>query len=158
MARLMLKAVLHNWGMLCAYDGSWLTVTWKIFDNGSYRIDEESFHIPEAHDRHELVDRRDHVLSKGRMDPETFEKLLSALDRDPWRDPEIVSDGCDGVAWEINQYANGKVIRSSGKPGYIYGQKNLERIVSLLPATVGHYGVSAYISVKGRRNSRHMVE
>lgn len=147
MSNLLLKAILHNWGMICAYDGSWLTVTWKIFDNGFYTIDEESFHVPEAYGQPDEVNRKDHVLSEGKMDPEQFAKLVSALEQDPWRDPVIISDGCDGVAWEMNQYMDGKVIRSSGDVNYIYGQENLERIVSLLPATVGRYGVSAYVSV-----------
>ena len=131
--KLLLKAVVHNWGMICAYDGSWLTVTWKIFSDGSYQIDEESFHIPESSDRFEDVDRKDHVLTKGRMESAAFAELASALEQDPWRDPATESGGCDGVAWAIEQYEDSRVIRSSGRLGYIYGQENLERIVSLLP-------------------------
>lgn len=148
MGKLLLKAVLHNWDMICAYEGSWLTVTWKINTDGSYLIDEESFHIPDASDRIEDVGKKDHVLTKGRMPSDAFAELCSALEQDPWRDPAIESDGCDGVAWTIEQYVDGQVVRSSGELGYIYGQENLERIVSLLPKTVQPHGANAYVSVR----------
>lgn len=154
--KLLLKAVLHNWGMICAYDGDWLTVTWKIYESGFYIIDEESFHPvdPEEEnsrigDEHYMsVNRKDHVISKGYMSAMPFMLLKDAMEQEPWRDPAVYSDGNDGVAWMIEQYENGKVIRSSGILGYIYGQKNLEKIVSRLPKASRSYGASGCVFVR----------
>lgn len=138
MAKLLLKAVEHNWGLICPWDGTWLTKTWKIYDDGSYEIDEESYPIRsvEEYDRLSGNELRKTVHRKksGKMKPKAFDALYNAITFDPWRDPEIESGGCDGVGWEIEQFdADGNVVRTTGDVGYIYGHENLERIVSCLP-------------------------
>ena len=74
------------------------------------------------------------------------------MERDPWRDPDIVCHAYDGVAWKIEQYSqDGALIRTSGKMNYIYGQAVLEAIVSLLPYA-GEFDSSAYIRVLNRQH------
>ncbi len=154
--KLLLKAVLHNWGMICLANGDWRSVTWKVFCDGTYEIDEEVGIKQSMEDRVDLITPHrvketkwtEHRITKGKMNRDGFQCLMEAMEQDPWRDPAIDSDGCDGVAWMIEQYADGRVVRSSGELDYIYGQANLERIVSLLPKTAQSYGASAYVSVR----------
>ena len=74
------------------------------------------------------------------MDEAAFTKLKEAIKKEPWRDPSINRDACDGEAWEINSYKeDGSIDKTSGKLGYIYGQRILEAITELLPLSTEHY-------------------
>ena len=156
MSCLLLRAGLHNWGLICTSRGDWLTVTWYVHDDGSYdvasefgikRSDEECMRLFESHNSEELR-KTDIKLVSGLMKPDDFEKLKTAIFRDPWLEPDIESGGCDGVAWEIEQYApDGTVERSNKGPDYIYGHRNLEYLVSCLPRTDLSHGASGYMSV-----------
>ena len=85
----------------------------------------------------------------GRMKEKVFSKLAEMMEQKPWRDPLIISGGCDGVAWEIRQYsADGKVVNTSGKIGYIYGHRVLEDIVKLLPRDGKSYAANAYVTIE----------
>ena len=46
---------------------------------------------------------------------------------------------------------DGSIDQTSGKLDYIYGHKNLEMIVSLLPSDGGVYDNSAFVSVEKKR-------
>ncbi len=66
----------------------------------------------------------------------SFEKMLAAMETDPWRTPGLDIQACDGEGWKIEMYGpDGTVIRSSGELGYIYGEQALETIASLLPSS-----------------------
>lgn len=144
---LFLKAVEHNWGL--AGPGDWNTVTWLIYHDASYDIIsafnpsledaeiEESF-LPK------LVEKK----VAGTMESDDFSKLCEAIKIDPWRDPTLDVHACDGVAWELEAYdKDGSIDKTSGTLGYIYGNRVLETIVSLLPHDGNHYDSSAFISI-----------
>lgn len=118
---LILEAYRANWGLIC--DGMWASMSWKIYSDRSYflRIGFVSEENPS-----------DFVQKGGTMRTDRFARLCIAMDQD-WSS-EIMSDGCDGEAWEIKQYSpEGIVIRSTGGLGYIYGQEVMEQIVKCLP-------------------------
>ncbi len=61
-------------------------------------------------------------------------ELKEAVNAEIWRPPDEIITGFDGVAWELMSYkADGSIDKSSGPPGYIWGNVVLEAIVSLLP-------------------------
>lgn len=159
--RRLLKAIEHNWGMMDP--GDWSEVKWNIFYDGSYEVISTFNPTFEAYE--EMLQRDDHpkpVKKKttGRMDEETFSKLREAMKHEPWRDPTLDVDACDGVAWEIESYEDdGRVRSTSGKLDYIYGHRVLETIVSLLPADGNIYDSSAFVSVskKNKNNFRPPV-
>ena len=73
---------------------------------------------------------------RGKMRMSSFEKMLAAMETDPWRTPGLDIQACDGEGWKIEMYGpDGTVIRSSGELGYIYGEQVLETIASLLPGS-----------------------
>lgn len=55
----------------------------------------------------------------------------------------------DGVAWKIDYYStDGNILNSSGKLGYIYGEKLLEDIVKVLSEMQKPYGAPACVKVE----------
>jgi len=142
---LLLKAVEHNWDMIGP--GEWYKVTWRIYYDGSYEIF-STFNPPD--EAYEKENRPKPVRRKtsGTMEEAEFSKFREAMKREPWRDPSLIVDACDGEAWEIESYnKDGSIDKSSGKLGYIYGHSVLETIVSLLPSDGTQYSSSAFISV-----------
>ena len=134
---LLLKAVAHNWSEIGP--GDWETVTWFVYYDGSYEIIETinpPIHIQKGFDtiprcKNGVIVRN----RKGMMGNKNFSLLKRAMQPDPWKDPALEIDADDGVAWKIKSYReDGRVEKSSGKLGYIYGNRILERIVSLLPS------------------------
>ncbi len=146
---LILRAKEHNWGLIGP--GSWYTVLWSIYSDGSYCIRSEF--LPEADS---LIDgfqghmpKKGIKTTRGVMDGPAFQQLTGLMDREPWRDPDIECHACDGVAWIIKQFdAEGKVLKSSGDLDYIYGHQTLEEIVECLPNDNQIYDASAFIAVK----------
>lgn len=137
---LILKAEIHNWGL--AGPGSWTTATWNIFSTGSYRLEcreirteKEIEEIMAAQESRVAPDRfRKRSVKRGRLSERKLSELVSAMEQEPWRDSSIISDAFDGAAWKITQFSeDGSSIRTSGELDYIYGQRGLETIVSLLP-------------------------
>ena len=138
---LILMADDHNWGLISVDD--WSEVTWQIFSDGSY-------HIKTVF----VADRNtdNSVECSGKMRASSFGKFMDAISCD-WDSDCFDVDGCDGVAWAIEQYdESGAIIRSSGPLGYIYGKKAIERIIRLLPRQD-----SAYIGF-GKKISSQPVE
>lgn len=77
-----------------------------------------------------------------------FLKLCEAIKIAPWRDPTLDVHACDGVAWKLEAYdKDGSIDKTSGTLGYIYGNRVLETIVSLLPQDGNLYDSSAFISI-----------
>ena len=110
----LLKATEHNWGLACP--GDWSTVTWQIYSDGSYSV--RAVFIPLLED---LKCGKKSKSMKGQMDAKAFSELKKALNVKQWKDPNIKIDACDGVAWDIKQYASdGKLLNTSGKTGYIW--------------------------------------
>lgn len=135
---LVLKAEVHNWGLMGP--GDWNHVDWFVFSDRTYK---KTCYCNPTIGNHD--DTSPSSLNAGKISQKAFDRLLKCLDTDPWRDSEILCCGCDGVAWQIEQYdAAGTVVRTSGEPGYIYGNHVLESIVSLLPG-VKAYDASVYI-------------
>lgn len=119
---LMLVATNHNWGLCCT--GMWGSTTWRIFSDGSYEI--ITGRIPERKPE-------DFSTTCGIMTTEAFLALRSAC-RGKWKDPSICSDACDGEAWQIRMYStSGKITKTTGRLGYIYGQAKIEQIITTLP-------------------------
>lgn len=120
---LMLSAHTSNWGEACI--GDWGGTSWEIYSNGSYEMT-----VHYIQDRDEIYEPD---VYTGIMTREQFARLLDACDC-RWMDPRVNSDACDGQAWMIDMYdADGNVIHTTGKLGYIYGQVKVETIISLLP-------------------------
>ena len=145
----LLKATEHNWSMMGP--GDWNNTTWSIFYDGFYEVvsafnptAEEWDAMRESDGRLKLRERK----VTGKMDPEAFKKLQEAMKCEPWRDPSLVVDACDGVGWEIESYKeDGSIDKTSGRLDYIYGHSVLETIVSLLPSDGEERHSSAFISV-----------
>ena len=142
---MLLNAELHNWSLIGP--GDWTTVTWFIYYDKSYVIGREF--NPEWDDVKADVRDRRLLVERGTLDDKRFEELKNLIDVDPWIDPRIRCDACDGVAWIIEAFSeNGNIMKTSGKLGYIYGQKVLEAIVDCLPSDGMPVNAPAYINVK----------
>ena len=144
---LLLKAIEHNWGL--TGPGDWNTVTWLIYHDASYDII-SAFNptIEDAEIEESFLPKLVEKKVTGAMEPDDFSKLCEAIKSDPWRDPTIDVHACDGVAWELEAYReDGSIEKTSGKLGYIYGDRVLETIVSLLPQDGKPYDSSAFISI-----------
>ncbi len=145
----LLKAVQYNWDLIGP--GDWTEVKWRIFYDGSYEITSTfNASFEDYKNAHERKERPEPEKKKttGEMADEDFSKLREAIKCEPWRDPFLNVDACDGVAWEIESYReDGGIENTSGKPTYIYFQRVLEEIVSLLPIDGSLYDSSAFISL-----------
>ncbi len=120
---LMLSARTSNWGQVCS--GEWGGKSWSICSDGSYEMT-----VSYIQDRDFTWEP---AVYTGTMTPEEFSRLRDACDCE-WIDPEVNSDACDGQGWQILMFdPDGNVLRTSGEFGYIYGQKNVEAIIRLLP-------------------------
>ncbi len=118
---LLLEANRENGGLIS--EGDWSSMSWKVYSDRTYCL--QIGFIPEQNPS-------DYIQKSGTMRRDFFAKLCLAMNQD-WSS-ELISDGCDGEAWELKQYSpDGIIIRSSGELGYIYGQEALERIVKCLP-------------------------
>ena len=144
---LFLKAVEHNWSL--HGPGDWNIVEWEIYYDHTYAT-KVSF-IPKRDQKtYESIDVPP-IINTGKLNHRAFSDLETLLKTKTWRDPKIVIHACDGVAWKIEYYSSdGKIINSSGKLGYIYGEKLLEDIVKLLAELQRPYGAPAYINVKNK--------
>lgn len=144
---LLLKATEHNWGLKGL--GDWNTVTWLIYHDASYDI--ISVFNPTTEDaeiEENFLPKQVENKVAGAMKPDDFSKLCEVIKSDPWRDPTIDVHACDGVAWELEAYdMDGSLEKTSGTLGYIYGNRVLETIVSLLPQDGNPYDSSEFISI-----------
>ena len=122
---LLLKAIECNWDEIGP--GDWTETKWLIFSDGSYEI-VSSFDL-------NYESPKKTKKTNGQMNGKDFVKLQKALRRKQWRDPSLDVIAFDGVAWEIELYRDdGSIANTSGKLGYIYGHRALEKIVRLLPS------------------------
>lgn len=155
---LVLKAKINNWSLMGP--GSWETATWYVFNTGSYRL--ESSEIRTEKEIDEIMAAQESCgdparfcrrsVKRGRLSEKKLSELIAALEQQPWRDPSIICDACDGEAWVITQFAeDGSIIQTSGELGYIYGHRILETIVSLLPHC-NDFCANAYIHVAKKDN------
>lgn len=150
--KLVLKAVKHNWGL--TRPGQWRSITWKLYDDRTCVVEAEFVprwdkddDFTKAQSFLDLMKKREIHSRRVKMPSKQFERLCSELKKEPWRDPDLLCDACDGEAWKIEQYSpDGSIIRSSGEMGYIYGNLVLESIGSLLPFDM-EFGASAFIRV-----------
>ena len=150
--QLLLKAVKHNWEM--AHPGQWRSVTWKLYDDGNCLVRasflpqwDKDGDFSEAQSLRGFLKRMEIHSRRVKMSGKQFERLCSELEKEPWREPDLLCHACDGEAWKIEQYSSdGNIIRSSGKMDYIYGHPVLESIAFLLPYSE-EFGASAYIRV-----------
>ena len=148
---LVLKAEIHNWSLIGP--GSWETATWYVFNTGSYLL--ESSEILTEKEIDEIMAAQEYrgdpdrfcrrSVKRGRFSEKNFSELIAAMEQKPWRDPSVICDACDGEAWEITQFAeDGSIVQTSGEVDYIYGNRILETIVSLLPHS-NDFCANAYI-------------
>ena len=144
----LIKAVEHNWGLM--RPGDWSKVEWRIFTDGSYETITTFHTFVERKERAKRVRKR----AIGQMEKKLFSRLRKALKCNPWRDPALMVHACDGEAWMIESYrADGSVDKTSGRLDYIYGHRNLEAIVDLLPKDGNQYGSSAYYDIDRKEES-----
>ena len=142
---IILNAVEHNWSL--HGPGDWDTVEWIIYYDHTYktRVD----FVPEYDWKTNETINVAPIINTGKLDDKMFSDLEALLKTKAWRDPLIDIQACDGVAWKIDYYSfEGKIINSSGKLGYIYGEKLLGDIVKMLAELQKPYGAPAYINVK----------
>lgn len=125
----MLKASEHNWGLMGP--GDWRETVWEVNYDGTYKItsvfnpimDPNSVEIPKTVKQ----------STTGSLNDDEFSKLKALLEKEKWRTPGVMIEACDGTAWKIDFYSpEGKIQRNSGKLGYIYGEKVLEKIAHQL--------------------------
>lgn len=144
----ILKAVECNWSLHGPED--WNTVEWKVFYDHTY-ITKVSFVPKYDRERNESVDIPP-IVNFGKLDVEAFSDLEALLKTEMWRDPNIEIRAYDGEAWKIDYYSSdGKIINSSGKLGYIYGEKLLGEIVEQLAILQNPYGAPACVKVKKKQ-------
>ncbi len=142
---LFLKAVEHNWSL--HGPGDWNIVEWEIYYDHTYAT-KVSFIPKRDQVTYESIDVPP-IINTGKLDDKMFSDLEALLKTKVWRDPLIDIQACDGVAWKIDYYSSeGKIINSSGKLGYIYGEKLLGDIVNFLAELQKPYGAPAYVYVK----------
>ena len=113
---LILKATQYNWGL--KYPGCWESRSWLIYDDGKCEITVCYVHSEPFYKKESVSSV---MLSR-----------LKNLCHKKWEKKRIYA--CDGSAWTITAYDEGKPIQSTGPhPRYIYHLKVLEEIASLLP-------------------------
>ncbi len=110
---LVLKVQECNWGLRTLDE--WDSNTWEIYDDMSINI---KITYGDGTDEFESS------LSKNEFD-KVFRNLEKA------KEVNIISDGCDGSAWEFIQYQENNEIWKF-KLGYIYGNSALENIEKIL--------------------------
>lgn len=128
---MLLKAESHNWGLIGP--GDWTSTEWYIYEDGFYRIDRryntDMDVLRNRYNAYSVLIRGGGILESVEL--QELQRLIAVI---PWRDEAINSDACDGVAWAIEAYdEKGNIINSSGPLNYIYGQRVLEEISSLMP-------------------------
>ena len=141
---MMLKAVECNWSLHSA--GDWSETEWEIYYDHSY-VTKVNF-VPDYDcEKHEKI-YVPPIINTGELDNKTFSDLEALLKTKVWRDPNIHIRAYDGVAWKIDYYSpEGKIVNSSGKLGYIYGEKLLNDIVEIIAQLQVPYGAPACVKV-----------
>ncbi len=148
---LILKAEEYNWGL--KRPGSWEKLIWYVYSDRTYNM--KTYYILPFEEckkhRHSvgynIYDFIGVSQKNGKLSQKNYDRLLSALDSEPWRDNSVECDACDGVAWKIDRFSpEGSVVQSSGEVDYIYGQEILETIAGLLPFVYNH-GSCAYVRI-----------
>lgn len=104
-----------SWDMRCA--GMWDSTTWEIYEDLTTEIFDS--YGDDKLDKKYII----------KLDKNLFEEIIHNIERAKLEDRDV--DACDGSAWSIVQYENGKAIwiRQSG---YIYGIEPLEEIEKIL--------------------------
>ena len=142
---IILNAAEHNWSR--HGPGDWDTVEWVIYYNHTYKTKVDF--VPKYDWKTNETINVPQIINTGKLDDKTFSDLEALLKTKEWRDPNMDIQASDGVAWKIDYYSyEGKIINSSGKLGYIYGEKLLGDIVKVLAELQKPYGAPAYINVK----------
>ena len=147
--KIMLKASEYNWSL--HGPGDWNTVEWEIYHDRTFKT-KVSF-VPK-YDRETKVSVDVMPIEKsGTMEENDFVELQSLLNTKVWRDPNIEVRAYDGEAWKIDYYsADGDKINSSGKKGYIYGEKVLIDSVNFLAKLQSVYRAPAAVRVKKKND------
>lgn len=138
----ILEATHQNWGLIRA--GDWEQTEWIIYCDGTFL--RRTYYIMTLEDieRQEKAGAFNEAVREcglrriytenGKMPMTKVSELLDAMAKTPWRPNGEMIVACDGDAWIFQQFdMTGKTIQDSGAVGYIYGNKVLERIASLLP-------------------------
>ena len=136
--KLLIKAICHNWDLMGP--GSWKTVKWKIFDDGSFlKVTKYNYNRLEEHSVAELIKGRDEV-ENGHIPQEVYQRIKNILDEE-WIDNSIDSKACDGEAWEITCFKQTGEIVKKIDLRYVYGQpiERLSNILNNLPLTLLDY-------------------
>lgn len=112
---LKLKIKHKSWDMRCT--GMWDSTTWEIYEDLTTEIFESY--------GDDAIDKKYTI----KLEKYLFEEIMINLEKAKLEDKKV--DACDGSAWSIVQYENGKVswIRETG---YIYGIEPLEKIEKIL--------------------------
>lgn len=144
--QMILKAINYNWNM--AGPGDWENSTWHVYEDGSYIL-RSVFRPSSAAYEDSIITKKEPKSTilkiSGIMDEAAYIKLKEAIKREPWREPSINHDACDGEAWKITSYKeDGSIEKSSGEIGYIYGNCVLENITRLLPYYGNRYIKDAF--------------
>lgn len=104
-----------SWSLRCA--GMWASTTWKIYKDLTTEI--YDLYGDEEIDKKYVIKLEDHL----------YKKILNYLEEAKQKDRKV--DACDGSAWSIVQYEDGKEIWNR-KLGYIYDIQPLEEIEKIL--------------------------
>ena len=114
---LILKATQYNWQL--KYQGCWDSRTWLIYDDGNWEIT-VCYVLSET------------IYMKASLSAMELSHLKDLCHME-WEQEYIRV--CDGTAWIMTAYENGKPIQSTGiHPRYIYHLKVLEEIAASLPS------------------------
>ncbi len=142
---LFLNAIECNWSLHSA--GDWISTEWEIYYDHTY-VTKVSFVPKYDRETHQKINVAP-IINAGKLDDKTFSDLEKLLKTKEWRDPNLNIRAYDGVAWKIDYYStDGNILNSSGKLGYIYGEKLLEDIVKVLSEMQKPYGAPACVKVE----------
>ena len=142
---MMLKAVECNWSLHSA--GDWISTEWEIYYDHTY-VTKVNFVPKYDRETHQKINVAP-IINEGKLDDIIFSDLEKLLKTKEWRDPNLNIRAYDGVAWKIDYYSSdGNILNSSGKLGYIYGEKLLEDIVKVLSEMQKPYGAPACVKVE----------
>ena len=118
MKELVLKITHDNWGLVGP--DSWNNVEWKVYDDLS--VDIKILY-------NSITNGENIKIINSKLIQNDYDSIIKNVELS--KENHIKVEACDGSAWEIIEYNNGKEIWKRDL-GYIYGIKPLEKVAEIL--------------------------
>jgi hypothetical protein len=118
MRDIVFKIKKENWSLIRPND--WISTEWIIYND--LLVDIKNLYNDQKSDK-------SNTKKKYHLTLEQYNNLVENIKLA--KEENINVNACDGVAWEIIQYSNGKEIWKRNLD-YIYGIKHLEKVENIL--------------------------